>query len=240
MFIHYLKEIKNRLLLILIMYAATTLFLFFYKELLMFIIIKPIIKINLNQDNVYFIYTDITEIFYIYIYLIFTVTNVLSAFYITYQSTLFIIPSLYFFELKKLVDLMLFIYFSLIGFTYTFYALLFPKTLIFFFDMSNTGNCEHMLPLYFESKLTEYIYLFFNTYIISSLSAVILLSTLILTCKIKESPEFMKNQRKFSYLSFCALSTIATPPDVFSQLIAILLLASIYEAFLIIKIIRFN
>ena len=66
----YYLEIKNRFLLLSLTWVSTILVSYFYKEILLFISIKPSICNN-NSIIFYFIFTDVKEVFSVYIKLIF-------------------------------------------------------------------------------------------------------------------------------------------------------------------------
>lgn len=68
----YFLEIKNRLILLSISGFSTLLTAYFYKETILFIIVEPNIYIDFKKslETFYFIFTDVTEVFSVYLKLI--------------------------------------------------------------------------------------------------------------------------------------------------------------------------
>ena len=77
MFKNYIEEIKNRVILILISWLLSIIICYNYIETIIYIIIKPGLYLY-THNNLYFIYTNLNEIFYTYMYLIITCANHLS------------------------------------------------------------------------------------------------------------------------------------------------------------------
>ena len=66
----YYVELKNRCFLLLTCWVFTLLICYLYKEILLFILVN-----SNNYTEQYFIFTDIGEIFYVYLQLIFFISN---------------------------------------------------------------------------------------------------------------------------------------------------------------------
>lgn len=66
----YYLEIKNRCLLLSLTWVSTILVSYLYKETLLFISIQPSICNN-NSAIFYFIFTDVKEVFSVYLKLVF-------------------------------------------------------------------------------------------------------------------------------------------------------------------------
>nr|WAJ48188.1 hypothetical protein CCFAOBFC_00003 [Haslea ostrearia] len=62
----YYIELKNRFLLLLTTWISTLLVSYIYKEILLFIIIEPSLNYS-SQNMLYFIFTNVTEIFTVYL-----------------------------------------------------------------------------------------------------------------------------------------------------------------------------
>ena len=105
MFLHkYYLEIKNRLFLVLLSWNFTLIVCSIYKEVLLFLITKSTSSIeSFSESNakLYFIFTDVKELFYIYFKLIFFVTNQLCFILLFYQMFMFFYLGFYVEEYKK-------------------------------------------------------------------------------------------------------------------------------------------
>jgi hypothetical protein len=66
MLFSYFSEIKNRIILLLLTWISTFYICYTYKEILLFVFIKPSLILS-KLNNLYFITTNITEIFITYI-----------------------------------------------------------------------------------------------------------------------------------------------------------------------------
>src|SRR5210317_1688135 len=93
----YYVEIKNRCFLLSTCWIFTLLTCYFYKEVILFILIN-----SSNYVEQYFIFTDISEIFYVYLQLTLFVTNQVTLLMILYHGIIFLSSGLYKFEYKKL------------------------------------------------------------------------------------------------------------------------------------------
>ena len=93
----YYIELKNRFFLTVFCWTITTLICYYYKNYLLFVIIK---NIAILEDTPYFIFTDISEIFYVYIHIIFFISNQIGFIILIYHILIFLILGLYESELK--------------------------------------------------------------------------------------------------------------------------------------------
>jgi Sec-independent protein secretion pathway component TatC len=99
----YISEIKNRIFLLFLTWISTIFACYFYKEIILFYILNSTNgnKIEYTVMN-YFIFTDVTEIFQIYMQLIFFISNQIILIYFFYHYLIFLSSGLYTFEYKKL------------------------------------------------------------------------------------------------------------------------------------------
>ena len=101
MFLYYIKELKNRLFLISLTWFSSFICSYFYKENILFLCIKP--SLHYFQDSAfYFISTDLTEVFYTYLNLMYFVSNNLTFILLIYQIFSFLHLGLTLKEYKKL------------------------------------------------------------------------------------------------------------------------------------------
>ena len=98
---NYFFEIKLRLLYSIFFFVAIISFSFIYKETLLYLLTKECF-IKSKWLTPYFIYTNLTEVFYAYLEVCFLVGVYLSIPYLIIQIWLFLNPGLYQVEYKKL------------------------------------------------------------------------------------------------------------------------------------------
>lgn len=223
---NYYLEIKNRCLLLLLSWI----FLFFvnykYKEILLFLCIKPSLK---NDNSIfYFIFTDIKEIFFIYIKLILTINNQFLVFFLIIHLFTFISLGLYKNEYtyikRKIYTIIILWFFSLIIFN----NILLPTSFNFFLSFQNFMQFIS-LNLHFEAKLEEYInfYLFF--YCICVFYCQLFIFLIFFFDYINFNLILIKRFKKTLYCFFLCFSTIITPPDVTSQILFTFIIIFFYE-----------
>lgn len=95
----YLLELKNRFILLFLSWVSVIFVSYFYKETLLFLFIEPdylFITFNIKSPFSYFIFTDIFEIFSVYIQLILFVSLQVLFIFLLYHFFVFLIPGLFF------------------------------------------------------------------------------------------------------------------------------------------------
>lgn len=232
-YIYYL-EIKNRCLLLSITWFSTILVSYYYKEVLLFVCLKPGIYNN-NSAIFYFIFTDIKEVFSVYIKLMFFLGNQVLIFYVLFHFLAFITLGLYKFEYRylKLVffSSIFFWFFSLIIFN----KILFPISLNFFLSFQ-LSTILKSLNLHFEAKLNEYLNFYIMFYYICTFYCQIFVIIVFFFDYINKNLKLIKQFRKVFYYLFVFFSTLITPPDVISQILFSVCLVFIYESLIFINI----
>jgi len=81
MLLYYFLELKNRILLIILTWSGIFIICYNYKEILLYIIIKPSFNTYYKLNKIYFITTNVTEIFNTYIYLANFISNKIIFFF---------------------------------------------------------------------------------------------------------------------------------------------------------------
>ena len=234
----YYLELKNRFLLILSCWVFTTLICYFYKDSLLFFLI------NFNEINEcnkpYFIFTDISEVFYVYLNIIFFISNQIGLGLALYHLFVFLMLGLYKNELTKVKLL-----FKTFLITWALSAMLFYKFLIplsweFFLTFQQNETPSQPIPLFFEAKLFDFLIYFTNFYNICFFSCQFLIIVLFFLNNIVNKKKQVKTFRKIFYVVFLLFSTIITPPDVFSQIIITLYLIISYEMITFLNYLKIN
>jgi sec-independent protein translocase protein TatC len=236
MLFFYLKEIKNRVILLFLSWISTFYICYLYKEILLFVFIKPsLIKYNIN--NLYFITTNITEIFSTYINLASFTSNQICLLFFCYHFLKFIKPGLYKFEKNIFQQVYIFFLIFWIFSLTSLYYLIFPYCWNFFLNFQE-NIYNNQLHLYFEAKLSEYLSFFMLLLKLSTLNCQILALLFIYINSIKNNLIIIKKYKKIIYFFIFFTATLITPPDVFSQLILGIFIISFYETIIILMIIK--
>ena len=92
----YLLEVRNKFTLLIITLFSTLLVCYWYKDVLLFLVTQ----MHLNDVNLYFIFTDVTELFLVYFRIIFFFSVQIVTWYLFYHLFSFLSTALYFHEFK--------------------------------------------------------------------------------------------------------------------------------------------
>ena len=110
----YYLEIRNRTVLTITNWIFVTTTCYYYKEILLFLLVNLNGNfLSTNSTQYYFIFTNISELFSVYLDLIFFISNQTTIFFLIYHSVLFISSGLYKSEYKKLIYIFKIFLFSL-------------------------------------------------------------------------------------------------------------------------------
>jgi sec-independent protein translocase protein TatC len=236
-YIYYL-EIKNRTILLLITWLFTAFICYLYKEVLLFFILNSTnaFKSPFENQNVsnYFIFTDVTEIFYVYLDLAIFISNQTILFNFFYHFLMFLSPGLYKFEYNNLYFLIK-LSFSIFIFSIVVLNLfLMPLSWQFFLNFQN--NSFNSIPFFFEAKVSEYLAYYINLYYLCLFNGQFSLLLLIYVSSFSNNVMIIKKLRKIFYFIFVVIATLTTPPDVVSQLVLSFILILIYEIIIFFKL----
>ena len=209
-------EIKNRIVLLSITFISVFCITYSYK--ILFLMLTLITNPALSNDVLkYFIFTSITELFTIYITLTFFITQQILLYVFFYHCICFLSLGLYKKEYSYL--------------KYIFYISLILNILsnIFFFNsiipvlsmflLSFQQYSLQAISFYFEAKISDYLIFFMELYSNCFFSFQCGIIIILISNSISKKLIFLKNFRKYVYLLLLTISTLTTPPDIFSQLI---------------------
>lgn len=225
MILKYLLEIRNRMLLIFITWLTLFIMCYLYKEVLLFYLIEFSIKNNTNV-TFYFIFTDVTEIFYVYLKLSIFISFQITIIYFMYHILVFLVPALFYKEYKYIIYMSKTCFLVWIMSIILINYILTPLTWNFFLSFQNS---ESFVNLSFEAKLSEYFDFYTSIFYLSIFylqTFTILFMVLIYT---NVNFNNIKKFRKIYYYFFVLISTIISPPDVISQIIISIITIIIYE-----------
>lgn len=232
----YLSEIKHRILFCLIAWSFLIINCYYFKETLLYLFIK----LNLTYDffnSFYFLTTNVTEIFIVYIRLSYFVTNQVITVFICYQIYAFIAKGLYQFEHLYLKIIIKIIFFSWIFFLFILNSIIFPASWNFFLRFQNLLLYQK-LTFYFEVKLDEYLNFYQTMYdLCFVLFQLMVLFSLCLDL-FKTNLLIIRKIRKVLYFVFFLFATLITPPEVTFQLIISACMIMIYELIILYTILK--
>lgn len=200
-----------------------------FKEVLLFTVVKHNMYVsNSTLDMFYFIFTDVTEVFSVYITLIFFLSNQIIILFTLYHLLMFVALGLYKSEYNSVMFVsktsMFFFFFSVIVFN----KILFPFSWDFFLNFQNFAVLKS-LTLHFEAKLSEYLTFYMMFYHICIFYFQTFVILILFFDYVKNELNVIRRLRKVFYYSFVIFSTLITPPDVFSQFLLSVSIVFSYE-----------
>jgi sec-independent protein translocase protein TatC len=204
---------------------------YLYKETLLFLVIIPIKTSNTNYLS-YFIFTNIAEVFLVYIRLISFLAAQFGFFIFLYQSLVFLTPALFkkeYLFISSFYKLLIFTW--ILALTFLNYYLI-PITWSFFINFHSIVSSSFIF-LHFEAKLSEYLEFYLYLYYICIFYTQFFIVLFFVFNYFNISLKTIKALRKFYYFFFFLFSTLISPPDVFSQVILSIILLSVYELMVI-------
>lgn len=235
MIYQYYLEIKNRLLLICLTWFFTLFVCYVYKETLLFLSLTNVDLLSCNNVVFYFIFTDVKEVFSVYLKLIFFVSKQVFIFYFIFHILAFISLGLYKFEYKYLK----FIFFSGIFFWFFGFFLLNKFLLPFSWNFFLSFQSLTSLNLYFEAKLDEYLDFYIFFYYFCTFYCQIFVLLVFFFEYINTNLDLIKKFRKISHYIFVLFSTLVTPPDIISQILFSFIIIVIYELLIFFNIFKY-
>lgn len=218
-------ELQYRLLFSASTWVSTFFVSYLHKEVAVFFLFQY----SVHQSSAaihYFITTQLTEIFFVYIDTSVFIANQFTFLAVVYVTALFLAPGLYKSEIVKLKGALKLVFTSWLGLILLFHKVFIPTSLEFFLTLSpDTGL------IFFEARLLEYTSFFLKTYYILCISSAVLLFTFYyINLNGKESWR-IKRLRKLFFFAIYFLAALVTPPDIFSQFLVACLLIFILETY---------
>jgi sec-independent protein translocase protein TatC len=232
--INYFREILNRFFLLIFscfLFVGTS---YFYKEILLFLFVElyrntcGAFTDGYTNSSVYFIFTHITEVFYVFISIISFLTVQLLFFCFIYQGFIFLSPAL---SKKEYYSCSDFLRISLVVWLFSVFAAnyaLIPLTWKFFFSFQNLTSVNFIF-LHFEAKLEDYLNFYMSYYYICIFYFQFFTILFFILSYFNSDKKIIKKFRKLYYYVFVAFSTVISPPDVFSQILISLSVIFLYE-----------
>lgn len=211
----YLVEIRYRVYYIIISFIFNFFCIYVYKE-------KCVLLLS-NSIGVSFIYTNITEAFFSYLWMCFYGSLYFTTPILIYHIWRFFLPGFFLYE-KKIYRMLISIFLLLtsVSFIYT-YQYLIPNAAYFFLSFQE----KNLLVLY--PKISEYIFLIFIFFFYVSLLFQLPL-ILFLTYKVFGiNFIYFSRYRRFIYFLISIFSAVFSPPDLLSQILIAIPCIFLYE-----------
>lgn len=222
---YYIKEIKCRFFFICLPWLIIAIISLIYKEILLYLIVKPCLT-SLNKNYMYFVYTNLTEIISNYITISIYISTLSTFLLLIYHSFDFIKPGLYKKEIFLAKNYFIYSSFMFIISTALLYMYTIPLSWNFFLTFQNPILGFNF---FFEAKLNDYLEFFMNTLVINLLLSQIFIFLVLWLNIQKRCVVNFKYHRKSIYVLLLLISTLITPPDIFSQLFVYTINLVIYE-----------
>lgn len=216
MFYLYYKEGKLRFFILLISSFSIFLVSYTYKEVLFSIVVNSYTFDSISNLS-YFIFTDVVEVFNVYVCLIFFVVKQFFFFYFFYHLLLFVAPGLTQVEYRSFILLFVTSIFLFLVSVILFRKFLFPFSWGFFLSFKDFVVFKS-LTLHFEAKLMDYVTFFLTLYFTCILYLQFFLLPIFFFAYFGKELSVCKSFRKFLYYGCILFSTIMTPPDIISQI----------------------
>ena len=189
-----------------------------------------------NYAEQYFIFTDISEIFYVYLQLTFFVSNQVTLLMLLYHSIIFLSSGLYESEYEKLQFAFQIYILSWICSVTLLNKIIIPVSWDFFLSFQKADG----IAFFFEAKIIEYLNYFTNLYYVCFLNCQLLAVITLLLNNYSKNVNRIRRFRKLFYMLFVIFSTLTTPPDIISQVLMSASLITFYEILLFFSILRTN
>jgi len=222
----YLLEIKYRILFSFITWCFIMLNCYYFKETLLY----TFIKLTLTSENtlLYFLTTDVAEVFTTYIQLSYYVANQTTFLFVYCQIFVFVSTGLFKFEYDYFKTVLVSALVCWVICIFTLNHFIFPISWNFFLKFQDLLSFQSV-TCYFEAKLSEYLIFYKSIYYLCSLLCQIVILLFAFLDLVKTNLFFVKKLRKIFYLLSFVFSTFLTPPEVTYQLIISLCMIVIYE-----------
>ena len=218
----YFLEIRNKFILLAITIFSTLLICYWYKEVLLFLLTQ----MHINDENLYFIFTDVTELFSVYLKLIFFFSIQITLWYSFYYLFSFLSTALYSYEFKVI---------SFFLSSSTFFLVLsslLSSYIIIPFGWNFFLSFQSQQGFYFEARISEYFNFYNNTYILCLIYCQLFTLLFIFLAEIEQNYFYIKKYRKLYYYAFLIFATL-------SQLATTFFLVTIYEMVLLFSLFKF-
>lgn len=232
----YYLEIKNRTLLILLTWLSVLTICYCFKESLLFVFINSNKYSIETEATPYFIFTDVSEIFYVYLHLIFFLANQITVLMLLYHSLMFLTLGLYKFEYIHLRSAFKLFFLAWVCSIILLKELVIPLSWSFFLSFQKTTL--QPICFFFEARIMEYLTYFINLYYVCLINCQVFAVLTFFLNNFSNNTKTIKKFRKLFYFIFIIFSTLTTPPDIISQIFMSCGLITIYELLIFLRYLK--
>ena len=183
---------------------------------------------SMQNDLLYFLTTDVAEVFIVYIQLAYYIANQLTIIFIYCQVFAFLSAGLHIFEHIYFRTILVIVIVFWLMFIFTLNNFIFPTSWNFFFKFQEFLSFQN-LTFFFEAKLNEYLDFYTSIFYLCNLVYQIIILFFIFLDLFKTNILIVKKLRKIFYFVFLICSTFLTPPEIVYQLMVSICIAIIYE-----------
>jgi sec-independent protein translocase protein TatC len=240
LFFVFFNELKFRFFYCLSFFIVSFFFCFFFSKELIFIFVKPLLDINVKKINFsYFIFTEMSEVIYIYFYISIVVSFLITFFILLCHVWFFLIEGLYKFEKNLLIFFIFFNFNIYILYFLILYYFFIPFFWVFFLNFELTSS-NFIFGIYYEARINDYIFFMLNIFFIFILFLTLpIFLVCLLYFNILKIKTLIKYRRHFIIIVFI-FGGVLTPPDVFSQFLIAIPTLFFYEFIIFFKILFNN
>ena len=227
MIYNYSLEIKYRIFFSFIAWIFILINCYYFKETLLYIFMGFSFKLN-NNNLLYFLTTDVAEVFIAYIHLSFHIANQITLIFICCQFIFFVSTGLYIFEYIYITTVTSVSVVGWITLIFVLNTFIFPISWDFFLKFQNYLSSKNLV-IYFEVKLSEYLLFYKSLYYLCNLIYQVIIFFFIILDLFKTNLLIIKKLRKIFYFIFIFISTLLTPPEIVYQILVSVSIIIIYE-----------
>ena len=224
----YFNELKYRVLYSIFFFILILLVSLNFGKVLIKVLAIPLLKMNYQNLNfTYFIFTDMSELFFLYLELSVIISLLLLIPFLFLHLWLFLIPGLYNYEKSFLF----FIFIGILSFSFiiifSLYFFLIPFVWSFFlsFEIKEEGG----FGVFYEAHIKDYIFFLINILFLFLLGMLIPVIFIIFIYFKIIQVNILVNYRKYFIILIFLISAFITPPDVISQVAVSLPILLFYE-----------
>lgn len=228
----YFLEIRNRCLLSAILYFSLLIVTYLYKETLLFLIVTPsftnILKDETTLTFSYFIFTNVTEIFSVYLQIIFFFSFQITFIFFIYHIFIFLSPAFFETEYKHIKIIVKTLILSWLASMVLANYVIIPLTWNFFLSFQKLIS-DQSFSIHFEAKLGEYSSFCISLYYVCGFYFQAFILLFLFLNYINFNKNSIRKFRKLYYFIFVVFSTLISPPDIISQILISSILVISYE-----------
>ena len=229
----YFKELLLRFKFIIISSILIFILCYIYKDLLLIVFSFSLLKLPLNSFND-FIYTHPIELFKVHFYFAFLICTYYILPFFFWHCLDFLRSSLTRYNYTMLFKQILLIILVLFTFNVFSFSYLLPNIWFFFTEFNNLEGTSNVLNFFFELRIQEYFNFVVDFLYLTNIFIFLFIFLYFLISYFGLS-NIIYWKRLFIFINImCA--TLLSPPDVYSQIIILIILSFIFESLIIINL----